>query len=862
MRLTVNGVEGEIGADPATSLLRVVREELGLTGAKYGCGEGECGACTVLVDGEPRLSCQVTLAEVAGGAVTTVEGLAAEGNLHPVQAAFVAEEALQCGFCTSGMVLATVALLGRDPDPDPGRVRSALEQHLCRCGAHPRIIRAVQRAAHSGRESRAVPVEPVPPSDPAERGAPFDLTAALDRPYFNLMSDGLVSVLAGQAPTHEGARWGSGGAFLHVGGTGGVTAFTGKVDGGQDNRTALSQLVAEELRVDLSRVVLVMGDTDFSPFDVGTFGSRSMPDAGLELRRVAVAAREGLVELAAERWGVGPGELDVRDGVVLVSSDPSRQVGFGELVRGRRDIREVSGAEVLTPPDLWRTAGVKVGRRTSPAAVTGSKLFPSDLVLPGMLHGRILPRPFAAAELRSVDLSAAEGVAGVQLIREGDVVGALGEDPDAVSRALGMVRATWSEPPGVSSDSLAQYLRSHLRTVEGWGGAQSEVEGDPESAIATSSRHLTASYTIPYIAHVPLEPRAALANWSGGVMTVWTGTQRPFGVRREVAEALGLPESAVRVVVPDFGGGFGGKHSGEIAVSAALLARRADGPVRVGWTREEEFTQGYLRPAAVIDVNSAVGEDGSLLAWDFLNINSGAAALRPPYRIPHLRLRYQPADSPLRQGSYRALAATANNFAREVHIDELAHLVAEDPLQYRLRHLSDPRLAEVLGRVAERAGWDSRPRGNGRGLGLAGGLEKDGRIATCAEVEVSPGGDLRVVRIVTGFDCGAIVSPGNLQNQVEGATIMGLGGALFEAIELEGGRIRNPSLGRYRVPRFSDVPPIEVILVDRTEEEPAGAGETPIIAVAPAISNAIFAAVGRRIRSLPLAPGGTIGGGS
>ena len=316
-------------------------------------------------------------------------------------------------------------------------------------------------------------------------------------------------------------------------------------------------------------------------------------------------------------------------------------------------------------------------------------------------------------------------------------------------------------------------------------------------------------------------------------------------MRWELASALGIPESDVRVIVPDAGGGYGGKHSGEVAVEAARLARVAGAPVKVRWSREEEFTWSYVRPAAVIDLRSGA-RDGAITAWELTNVNAGTAGIASPYDVPNERITYRPAASPLRQGSYRALAATANHFARESHVDEIAHELGADPLELRLRHLSDERLAAVLAAAARSAGWGS----GGRALGIAGGVEKGSSVATCAEVRVE-GGRLRVLRVVTAFDCGAIVDRDNLINQIEGATVMALGGALTEAIGFSGGRIREPRLSAYRVPRFSDVPPIEVVLLDRPDVAPADAGETPMVAVAPAIANAVFAASGSgRCRSL------------
>jgi isoquinoline 1-oxidoreductase len=274
--------------------------------------------------------------------------------------------------------------------------------------------------------------------------------------------------------------------------------------------------------------------------------------------------------------------------------------------------------------------------------------------------------------------------------------------------------------------------------------------------------------------------------------------------------------------------------------------------VKVHWTRAEEFAAAYLRPAAVIDTRSGAHADGTLSAWDFLNVGSGAAGIACPYVIPNQRIRYQPADSPLRQGSYRALAATANHFARESQVDELAHRVGVDPVEFRLRQLADDRLADVLRAVASHVGWNDGPSRSDSWFGIACGLEKDARVATCAEVRVEREGTIRVTRIATAFDCGAIVDADNLTNQIEGATVMGLGGALFEQVHFAQGRLLTQSLAEYRVPRFSDVPPVDVILVDRPDVPAAGAGETPIVCVAPAIANALYAATGARRRSLPL----------
>ena len=366
-----------------------------------------------------------------------------------------------------------------------------------------------------------------------------------------------------------------------------------------------------------------------------------------------------------------------------------------------------------------------------------------------------------------------------------------------------------------------------------------------------------AEYEISYIQHVPLEPRAAVAEWQDGRLTVWTGTQNPHGVRAELVAAFRLSNDRVRVVVPDTGGGFGGKHTGECAVEAARLAKATGRPVSLQWTRGEELTWAYFRPAALISITAGLNRRGKVVAWQHDNINGGTAAIASPYAWGHERARFHYCESPLREGSYRAIGATANNFARECFLDELAAAAGRDPVVYRLEHLDDERMAAVLEAAASRCGWTSTSRPANRGIGIAGGTEKGSYVATCVEVEVEAESEdaFRVARVCVAFECGAVQNPRNVRAQVEGAVIMGLGGALWEESRFENGRILNDRLSQYRVPRFADVPPIETVLVDRPDLESVGAGETPIIALAPAIANALWDATGVRVRAMPLQQG-------
>ncbi len=678
------------------------------------------------------------------------------------------------------------------------------------------------------------------------------------RTFFRLLGNGvLVGLAAGGAPAQESGRRRfferhplprAISAWLHIAPTGRVTVYTGKVEVGQNIRTSLAQQVAEELHVEMGSIRMIMGDTLLTPFDMGTFGSRTTPTMGPRLRRVAASARDILTGLAARRWKTPRAGLVAENGKIR-NPRTGASLSYGELTEGRKIARTIEDDPALTPAAEWRIAGHAAPKVHGRRFVTGEHRYTPDLALPGMLTGKVVRPSAFHARLVECDASRAHAMPGVRVVRDGDFVGVAAPDMATAARAAAAVRARWQAPRQISSRELYAWLRRTARHEE---GRFAHTSGTPPAADAPGLKRLQASYEIAYIAHAPLEPRAALAEWKGQRLTVWTGTQRPFGVQQELAAAFHLPLEHVHVIMPDTGGAYGGKHTGEAAVEAARLARAAGRPVKLIWTREEEFTWAYFRPAGVIDIAAAVDAQGHIAAWEYDNYNSGPAAIGSPYRSRYSRIEFHPCDPPLRQGSYRSLAACANHFARESHMHDLAVLAGQDPLEFRLKNIPDPRLRAALRRAAARFGWAARRRLPGRrGFGLAGGFEKGGYVATCAEVEIS-GRELRVTRVVEAFDCGAVVNPNGLRNQIEGAIVMGLGGALREDIEFDNGRILNPRFSQYKVPRFADLPEIEVALIDRKNERSFGAGETPIVGIAPAIANAICDATGRRLRSLPM----------
>ncbi len=639
-------------------------------------------------------------------------------------------------------------------------------------------------------------------------------------------------------------------SWLHIAPDGRITVLTGKVEMGQNIRTSLAQQVAEELRAPFDQITMLMGDTDLVPWDAGTFGSQTTPRMAPILRNVAATARELLLDTAAQRWNADRTKLIARDGRVV---DPSsnKSATYGELTQGQKLIKVIAANPPETPPANWQIAGTAKPKVNGRDFVTGKHQYPSDVTRPGMMFGKILRPPAFGAEIISAETKDAEAIPGVKVVSDGNFIGVAAPDPSSAERAVKAIKADWKVPPGPSNANLFEYLKQNVEQ-----GREAPARGNVEQALAAAPIKLERSYTVQYIAHTPLEPRAAVAEWQGDKLTVWTGTQRPFGVRDELVEAFRVSPDKVRVIMPDTGSGYGGKHTGDAAIEAARLAKAAGKPVKLVWTREEEFTWAYFRPAGVIEVRSGVNRDGTIVAWDFHNYNSGPAGIEPQYNIANKVAQYHPVKSPLRQGSYRALAATANNFARESHIDELANAIGMDPLAFRLKNLTDERVRAVLQAAADKFGWKSQKSSAQRGFGMACGTEKGGFYAACVEVEIVP--TVRIRRVVIAFECGAVVNPNGVRNQTEGAIVQGIGGALFESIQFANGKIQNPHMHDYRVPRFRDLPEIEVVILDRKDLPSVGAGEAPICALAPAVANAIFAATGARIRHLPLAPQGVV----
>jgi nicotinate dehydrogenase subunit B len=882
-KLTVNGAEHSVNREPNAPLLDVLRHDLALSGPKFGCGMGLCGACFVLVDGKAHASCVLPVSAV-NGPVVTVEGLADGDELHPVQQAFIDEQAAQCGYCTAGMVIGAVGLLQAHPDPAEQDVRAGLNGHLCRCGTHNRIVRAVLKAA--GRPDDGPPAGDVVRSQVPAGGARagIDETPGSPRP---VDTESGVSAAGSALPADLAAnpvlaRW------LDFSRDGEVTLRPGKVEYGQGIWTALAQIAAEELQVDMARVRVAPVSTSTSPNEGLTAGSLSIEDSGAAIRQVCAQVRDLMLTAAASKLGVGREVLDVADGQVRTDNGPTGLTYWTLATPGLLD-RPATAIVAGRPPERWSVAGRSAQRLDIPDKVSGQPRFLHDQVFPGMAWGRVVRPPARAAtlaELAELDLGA-----DVALIRDGSFLGVVAETDRAALRAAGLVAraAHWETTPSLPDmRALREFLLSapaHEETV---------IDRPPDAAGAgPGTRTLTAEFTRPFLAHASIAPSCAIGRWDADSVTVWSHSQGIFGLREAIATGLGMPARQVTVHYVEGAGVYGQNGADDVAMDAALLARAVPSrAVRVEWTREDEMSWSPLGAAMVIRLSAGLDTGGRVVNWQNDVYSNGflgrpmrggeprllalahLAAGRtitpspdgppdntigatrnsvPGYDIPGLRVtRHLVQDMPIRTSSLRGLGAHLNVFAIESLMDELAEAAGADPVAFRLAHLTDQRARQVLAEAARMAGWDTRERRDGIGHGVA-VARYEGIGGYCAAVaEVAAETDVELRRLWLAVDVGRVINPDGVLNQVEGGAVQSASWTLREQVTFNRDAITSSNWDSYPILRFTRIPEVMVRLIDAPAEAEKGAGEVSLGPVAGAIGNAVSAAVGVRVRDLPL----------
>jgi nicotinate dehydrogenase subunit B len=680
--------------------------------------------------------------------------------------------------------------------------------------------------------------------------------------------------------------------WLAIESDGTVTAFSGKVELGTGVRTALAQIVAEELDLPLARVQMVMGDTARTPDEGYTAGSMTISGSGTALRNAAAEARRAMLKMAARRLHGTLNQLTVRDGIIAVEGQRERSITFAELMGGKRFNLRVTDKAPLKDPEAYRIVGSSTPRADLPGKVAGQPSFVHDLKVPGMLHARMVRPPGPAAKLVSIDEDSVRDIPGlVKVMRRGNFIGVVAEREEQAVLAATQLQVKWQERPAYPR---MEELHTFLRSQPTEDTVLVKKVG-LEKAFASAARKLSATYLQPYHAHASIGPSCAVASVEGDQATVWASTPGPYPLSGALAQLLGLPAENVHLIYVEGSGSYGQNGADDAAADAAILSQAVGRPVRVQWTREDEFAWEPKAPAMVMEVRGGLDAQGNVVAWDYhvyspshvararfagqlvtaqlLSGQSspqsrwsfGAERNAPTnYSFPIQRVTvHYLANSPLRASSFRSLGGAENTFANESFMDELAAAAGVDALEYRLRYLSDERERAVLKAVAEKAGWEARPspRGghaepaHGRGIAFARYENEEAIVACVAEAEVTRAtGAVRVKRIVVAHDCGLIINPDGVKNQIEGNVIQSLSRALKEEVRFDEKRVTSVDWETYPILTFSEVPEVEIVLINRPDQPAVGAGEPSTVTTAAAVANAIFDATGVRLRQIPFTP--------
>ena len=872
IELTVNGKTFRLKTAPTTPLLYVLRNELGLKGVKTACGLEQCGACNVLIDGQAVPSCKLQVGTLRGAEIVTIEGLGTPDSLHPLQAAFIDQQATQCGYCTAGLIISAQGLLNNTRYPTEEQINQALDGNLCRCGTHERVRRAIKLRIARPDQYPLFETQTLAPLPPQESQLPNIL---LENPDL----DSWIRIDAQET----------------------ITIFSGKVEYGQGIKTALAQIAADEMDVSLQRIRMVMGDTQETPNEGMTVGSTSLQTSGNALRQAAAEARRVMLQLALEELEAWPENLAIEDGQIIDQAS-GKSTSYWKLQGGKPFNTPIKGLAQPKAAQSYRLVGTNATRVDLHTKVTGTHVYVQDLQLEKMVHARVVRPPSYLSRLVSADLGAVEEIPGVlKVVRNGSFLAVIAEkEEQAVQAAEKLAElAIWQSQP-IPSQQEQLYQEIETQIDESQPVVEGTAANPPVPPVFTpdgAKQTISASYTKPYHMHATIGPSSAVALWQDSKLTLWAHTQGVFPPRENIALVLKLAPEQVHVIHTEGSGCYGHNGADDAALDAALLAQAYPGfPVSLKWTRANENQWEPYNPAALIKMQASIDAQGNVIAWnhdlyspphfgrarpdkvssgllaawhlaepmpkpapmDGIWNNSGAHRNADPiYHFPHKRiakhLQLKPA---LRVSSFRGLGAYANVFAIESFLDEVAHAAGADPVEFRLRHLADPRAAAVIQAAADKAGWGTpMAPGHGRGIAFARYKNNAAYCAVVVELGVEPdNGQITLERAVIVGEAGQVVNPDGLSNQLEGGFIQAASMALKEQVVYSPQGILSVDWESYPILTFSEVPKLETLILNRPDAPFLGSGEASLGPTPAAIANAVFNATGVRLRDIPFRP--------
>lgn len=645
---------------------------------------------------------------------------------------------------------------------------------------------------------------------------------------------------------------------------------------GQGSFTGLAMLVAEELECDWGKVRPEYADVNehvrrnriFGPMTTG--GSRSIRDSHKYLREAGAAAREMLTTAAAKEWGVPASELTVSKGVITHAAS-GKSTTYGKIAPQAAQFEAPKEPKLKDPKD-WKLLGTSPARFDIPDKTTGKQIYAADVRLPGLVHASIAQCPVFGGRLKSVDKSKVEGLRGVKsVVTAEDWVAVVADNWWRANQALKALPIEWDVGTNgeVSSESINTFLRTGIDATD---VPVARKDGDAAAAFAGAAKVLEAEYSAPFLNHATLEPQTATALIKPDGVEVWVGTQNGEASIAAASEAAGVPLDKVILHKMHAGGAFGRRTAfNEFTKQAIKIAQTMPGtPVRLQWSREEDMTQGRYRPVSLTKLRGALDKDGNWIGWQVRQSEPSIAAavltqflkdgidqigtrvfIDSPYGVPNYTLEYAMRNTHVLLGPWRAVAHTHNPFFRECFIDELAQAAGKDPYQFRRAMLEKkPKDLGVLDAAAKAVGWGTAPpAGVFRGIAVS---DSYGSYSAAAvEISVKNGTEIEVKRVIVALDPGYVVHPDAVKAQIESGVVWALSAAMLEEITIDKGRVVQTNFADYPVLSMRHTPKTEAILMP-TGGFWGGVGEPPMAAVGPALGNAIFAATGKRIRSLPL----------
>ena len=659
-------------------------------------------------------------------------------------------------------------------------------------------------------------------------------------------------------------------AFLEIAADDTITVWVGQTNLGQGTHTGIPMIIADELDAAWETVQVKMA-LAAEPFNdpvwhmQATGGSTSIRHRWDLLRKVGAAARQMMVESAAEQWSIPAEKCAVKDGKIM--HPDGRSVSFGQLVEAASK-RPVPEEPRLKEPKEYRIIGTPRARLDLPDKVMGKTVYGIDFTLPDMSIAVVARPPRYGASPQSYDDKAAMAVKGVIKVAPlENRIAVCAKTTYAAIQGRDALNIKWSEgsDPDLNDDAIDDRFSKYLEQP----GAVAVNKGDVYSALTQAAQTIEQTYKLPYLSHAQVEPINCTAHVEPERCRIWIPTQGQTYTQLTASKLTGLPIEKVEVMTLPAGGGFGLRAEQDPVVDSVMLSKALNRPVKVVWTREDDFANDYFRPASHCRIKAGLDKDGRLIAWSHkiaapsvmsrlmpdyvrngVDPDAVSGAMDMIYSIPNQLVDYVKVDLPIPVGFWRSVGYSVNVFTVESFMDELAHAAGKDPVQFRLDHMEkDSRPYNVLSFLAEKGGWNSPvPEGRVRGIAVASCFESF--AAHMAEVSVGKKGEVTVHKMVCALDCGTAVYPDAIRAQAEAGVVMGLSVAFHEKVRFENGGVKTANYDDYPVLTMSEVPEIEVHIV-KNNLKAGGVGEPVVPSVAPAVANAFFKATGVRLRELP-----------